>query len=200
MADSGGTYEAGNSARFPAPRYRDTITSYRDGHSTNDSSVRQTKDRRTYSRRVNRLVSIARHHAEWLSSTEISGPFLSLPVPLRIFPDGLDAHDPEHLRLLRLAYEEPRDDQDGRRPSPTVNQAWIQFVLRKSLGFFEGTVLEGQAVPQVLAVTLAEHRETLPPDLVIANPAGFPNPGASRLLVQILPASQDLDGTLPDRR
>ena len=39
-------------------------------------------------------MSIARHHAEWLSLLEISGPFLSMPVLLRAFPQGLDAHDP----------------------------------------------------------------------------------------------------------
>lgn len=31
-------------------------------------------------------MSIARHHAEWLSLIEVSGPFLSLPVLLRVFP------------------------------------------------------------------------------------------------------------------
>jgi hypothetical protein len=51
-------------------------------------------------------MSTARHHAEWLSLVEASGPFLSLPVLVKAFPNGLDAHDPEHLKLLRLAYEE----------------------------------------------------------------------------------------------
>jgi hypothetical protein len=36
-------------------------------------------------------MSIARHHAEWLSLVEVSGPFLSMPVLLRVFPQGLDA-------------------------------------------------------------------------------------------------------------
>jgi hypothetical protein len=38
-------------------------------------------------------TSIARHHAEWLSLLEISGPFLSMPVLLRAFPQGLEADD-----------------------------------------------------------------------------------------------------------
>ena len=45
-------------------------------------------------------MSIARHHAEWLSLIEISGPFLSMPVLLDIFPQGLDAHDPDLSRVL----------------------------------------------------------------------------------------------------
>jgi hypothetical protein len=51
-------------------------------------------------------MSTARHHAEWLSLVEASGPFLSLPVLLKVFPTGLDAHDPEHLKLLRSTSEE----------------------------------------------------------------------------------------------
>ena len=46
-------------------------------------------------------MSIARHHAAWLSLMEVSGPFLSLPVLMRAFPQGLDAHDPERLATLR---------------------------------------------------------------------------------------------------
>ena len=36
------------------------------------------------------MSSVARHHAEWLSLVEVSGPFLSMPVLLEVFPDGLD--------------------------------------------------------------------------------------------------------------
>jgi len=54
-------------------------------------------------------MSIARHHAEWLSLLEISGPFLSMPVLLRAFPQGLDALDAslrgENPRLRALKEE-----------------------------------------------------------------------------------------------
>ena len=46
-------------------------------------------------------MSIAKHHAEWLSLIEVSGPFLSLPVLLQRFPEGMDANDPEHAKALR---------------------------------------------------------------------------------------------------
>lgn len=36
-------------------------------------------------------MSVARHHSEWLSLVEVSGPFMSLPVLLRAFPQGLAA-------------------------------------------------------------------------------------------------------------
>ena len=47
------------------------------------------------------MTSIARHHNEWLSLLEISGPFLSLPVLLRVFPQGLEALD--HAQSGRAA-------------------------------------------------------------------------------------------------
>ena len=38
-------------------------------------------------------MSIARHHAEWLSLLEISGPFLSMPVLMEAFP-------PQHRQMI----------------------------------------------------------------------------------------------------
>ncbi len=47
-------------------------------------------------------MSIARHHTEWLSLLETSGPFLSMPVLLRVFPQGLDEDDLDHRREVCL--------------------------------------------------------------------------------------------------
>ena len=43
-------------------------------------------------------MSVARDHAEWLSLVESSGPFVSLPVLLRVFPQGLDPREPEQAK------------------------------------------------------------------------------------------------------
>ncbi|MBI4782802.1 MAG: hypothetical protein HY785_15980 [Oscillatoriophycideae cyanobacterium NC_groundwater_1537_Pr4_S-0.65um_50_18] len=66
-------------------------------------------------------MSIARHHAEWLSLVEASGPFLSLPVLLEVFPNGLEAHEPEPMRMLKLAHEEWQDNQQGVRAEPAIS-------------------------------------------------------------------------------
>ena len=84
---------------------------------------------------ANSSMSIARHHAEWLSLVPVSGPFLSLPVLMEAFPQGLDAHDAEHARLLRLAYEEWDDSFQKKTADPSVHDAWIKFVLTKTLEF-----------------------------------------------------------------
>ena len=78
-------------------------------------------------------MSTKRHHAEWLSLLEVSGPFLTMPVLEKIFPQGLDAHDPEHFRSLRVAYDEWKDNQEGRHPKPAIHKAWIDFVLGQTL-------------------------------------------------------------------
>jgi hypothetical protein len=119
-------------------------------------------------------MSTARHHAEWLSLVEASGPFVSLPVLLEVFPQGLDAHDPDHMRRLKLAHEEWEDDQQGTRPDPALHRAWIEFVLTETLELPEEVLLSGQAIPTGLQVTFPEHGETLRPDWVVVDPSPLP--------------------------
>ncbi|MBX0330836.1 hypothetical protein K2Z83_24565 [Oscillochloris sp. ZM17-4] len=140
-------------------------------------------------------MSIARHHAEWLSLVEVSGPFLSMPVLLRVFPQGLDAHDAEVSRGVRRALEEWQDNQQGLRPDPAIHTAWVRFVLREVLGFPDELLASGPAIPESLRATVAEHGEILRPDLVILRSGQ-----SARLLVQVVPPAQDLDKPLRDHR
>lgn len=63
-------------------------------------------------------MSIARHHAEWLSLVPVSGPFLSLPVLMEVFNTGLEPHDPAHARLLRQAYATWQESSHKRKADP----------------------------------------------------------------------------------
>ena len=132
-------------------------------------------------------MSTARHHAEWLSLVEVSGPFLSMPVLTQVFAQELDKHDPDHARLLRQAYEEWDENQSGKRPDPAIHNAWIRYVLTKTLDL-EEVLIEGQAIPQTLKAAIPEQGETLRPDYVINDPAT----GKARLLVRVYPRSQKL--------
>lgn len=96
-------------------------------------------------------MSVARHHSEWLSLVETSGPFLSLPVLLRVFPQGLDRRDPERAGRLREAYE---DWLERGAKSPAVHQAWINHVLRGLLEYPESILVEGQAIPPGMAAAM----------------------------------------------
>lgn len=140
-------------------------------------------------------MSITRHHNDWLSLVPNSGPFLSLPVLAATFPQGLDAHDPEHARRLRLAFEEWEESQQGNRSDPGLHRAWIWFVLRETLGF-DAELAEGQQIPQALQSEVAEFGEVLRPDVVVVDPATH----KPRLLIQIYPPSQGLTRPIPGRR
>ncbi len=148
-------------------------------------------------------MSSTRHHAEWLSLIEVAGPFLTLPVLERVFPQWLDKDDSpeakEHARNLRLAYDEWDDNQSGHRPNPAIHKAWIDFVLRQTLGLTDEVLAEGQAVPQTLKATISEHGEVLRPDGVVRNPEGVPHAGKARLLVQVYPVEQDLERPVAGR-
>jgi hypothetical protein len=127
-------------------------------------------------------MSTARHHAEWLSLVEQSGPFLSMPVLLRVLPQGLDAHDPEHHQLLKLAHQEWEEASDD----PAVHRAWVRFVLTQTLEMPEEVLAEGQAVAN-LKHDLPEHGETLRPDYAVMLD------GKPHLLVKVYLPGQDLD-------
>ncbi|NUM46350.1 MAG: restriction endonuclease, partial [Anaerolineales bacterium] len=162
------------------------------------------------------MSSIPRHHAEWLSLLEISGPFLSLPVLLRVFPQGLDTVETERVQRLRAAHEEWADNQQGTRADPAIHTAWVRSVLGE-LGFGEGMLLEGQAIPSGLVAEVPEHGVTLRPDLVLVDPTLTPGPSPKgergeegrergeegrgvRMLIKVVPASQDLEKPLPGGR
>jgi hypothetical protein len=132
-------------------------------------------------------MSITRHHNEWLSLVPNSGPFLSLPVLAQAFPQGLDAHDVDHARRLRLAFDEWDDNQLSKRPDPGLHHAWVKFVLGETLGYDE-LLAEGQAIPQTLKSEVAEYGETLRPDWIVNDPTIK----KARLIVQVYPRSQAL--------
>jgi hypothetical protein len=74
-------------------------------------------------------MSVARHHNEWLSLVDVSGPFLSLPVLMRVFPQQLDALDADIATDTRLAFSEWEDSEGDR----AVHHAWLKFVLGRVL-------------------------------------------------------------------
>jgi hypothetical protein len=132
-------------------------------------------------------VSVARHHAEWLSLIETSGPFLSLPVLLRVFPQGLDRREPERAARLREAYE---DWLERGAKMPAVHYAWIRHVLHDLLEYPNDFLSEGQAIPPGMEAVMATFGETLRPDIVLRHREADHKPV---LLIGIYPPEQDLE-------
>src|SRR6266568_7079035 len=61
-------------------------------------------------------------HLAWLDLVEVNGPFLALPVLLRVWPT-LDAVDRSTRDMLRIAHADGLID----------SELWIDFVLRRLL-------------------------------------------------------------------
>lgn len=134
-------------------------------------------------------MSIARHHAEWLQLVDVSGPFLSMPVLERVFPQGIDDVDAETRERLRLAHEEWLDASGDR----ALHQAWIRIVFRDVLGYDERDILQDSPA---LRLAVPEHRDTLEATFAIKSPADRPDAGKPRCLVSVVEATQDPDKPL----
>jgi hypothetical protein len=132
-------------------------------------------------------MSTTNHHNEWLSLVPNSGPFLSLPVLTKVFPQGLDVHDAEHARRLRMAFSEWDNHSITTANDTAIHRAWINLVLKETLGY--GDLLgEGQSIPSTLKSELPEYGESLRPDWIVNDPHN----NAVRVLVQMYPRGQSL--------
>jgi len=147
-------------------------------------------------------MSVARHHAEWLSLVEVSGPFLSMMVLLRVFPEGLDKGEDASETRFRLdaAHEEWLDNQGSLSPDPAIHRAWLRYVLKDILEIDSGLFAEGQSIPPECSVLVAEHGERLAPTMAVVDPPGRPTAGKARVLIDLLPRGQSLDSPLSGAR
>lgn len=146
-----------------------------------------------------RRFSAAGGHADWLRLVEVSGPFLSLPVLARVFPQGLPRDDAvsDQRRRFRVALD---GWEGGGAQDPGVHNAFVRFILSDILGWPDVLVKEGQALPPGVEATIAEHGETLRPDLVAVEPAGRPKAGRARVLVLVFPPDHELERAIEGRR
>lgn len=131
-------------------------------------------------------------HSEWLSLIEVSGPFLTVPVLDRVFPQGLDDLESDVAGRIRLAYDEWAEDQSGLRPDPRIHDQWLRFVLETVLEFPAETLAFDTG--SRFAADIPEHDETVRPEAVVLDPAN----GRARLLVSLWSNTQLLDSQPPD--
>jgi len=134
-------------------------------------------------------MSVIRHHADWLSLIESSGPFVSLPVLMRVFPQGLEPRDPAQAKALRAAYEEWNDNPSG----PGKQRAWLLYVLTAVLGYPQDQITEGKSLPAGLEANMPEMGEILRPDFALVGPSGCDAAGQAQLLIASYPLDQVLD-------
>ncbi|MFE1325870.1 Eco57I restriction-modification methylase domain-containing protein [Streptomyces sp. NPDC058741] len=86
----------------------------------------------------------AQQHEDWLRLLRPDGPFVSLPVLVNVFPQGLDTIPPETWARLRQAWAEVQEDP------ALLRSAWETFVLAELLGWRAPGLREGAAIPESL--------------------------------------------------
>jgi hypothetical protein len=137
-------------------------------------------------------MSVPRHHAEWLSLVEAQGAFLSIEELLKVFPQGLDAHEPEHFNLLKIAY----DEWEYEKNNPEIHRAWISWVLENTLELPTELLYSRQQIAPSLTVKVAQHGESLSPDVVLVEP----DTAKPQLLIKIVPFDQGLEKSYKNSR
>ncbi|MGQ4384674.1 Eco57I restriction-modification methylase domain-containing protein [Streptomyces sp. SAS_270] len=100
----------------------------------------------------------AEQHEDWLRLLRPDGPFVSLPVLVGAFPQGLDTIPQETWAKLRQAWAEVQEDPALLRP------AWEKFVLTELIGWRAPGLREGAAIPESL------HAGANTPDAVLLGP------------------------------
>ncbi|GAA3504985.1 hypothetical protein GCM10019016_120980 [Streptomyces prasinosporus] len=108
-----------------------------------------------------------RQHQEWLDLTEVSGPFLTMPVLLRAWPQ-LDALEKDERARLRARHADWQTDTVAGRDE------WVAYVLRRLLGWDDAlTFRQGEAEHHGLdrlTLRVAEHNTEVRPDFALVEP------------------------------
>ena len=99
---------------------------------------------------------IRKRHA-WLELLQISGPFLTLPVVHRVFPNGLPEVPVQQRATVRALVAQMMDDRGASR------HAVIATMLRDVFDWQQHLVID-DAMPQTLTEIVADHGVTLRPD------------------------------------
>ncbi|MDX3730867.1 hypothetical protein PV748_28690 [Streptomyces caniscabiei] len=108
-----------------------------------------------------------RQHQEWLDLTEVSGPFLTMPVLLRAWPQ-LDALEKDERARLRARHADWQTDTTACRDE------WVAYVLGRLLGWDDALAFrQGDAEDHGLdrlTLRVAEHNTEVRPDFALVEP------------------------------
>ncbi|MEV6787728.1 hypothetical protein [Streptomyces sp. NPDC051098] len=108
-----------------------------------------------------------RQHQEWLDLTEVSGPFLTMPVLLRAWPQ-LDALEKDERARLRARHADWQTDTTAGRDE------WVAYVLGRLLGWDDALAFrqgdsEHHGLDRLI-LRVAEHNTEVRPDFALVEP------------------------------
>lgn len=137
------------------------------------------------------MVKNLSKHAEWLSLIEISGPFLTVSMLDKAFPQGLEVVETPRRQKLRAAHEEWREAVDQEDSLlPELHREWIRLVLTEMLEYDnESLVQANDWTGELPSVSSQEHTGTFRPDWIVRSPADE----KPRLFIAVLPPDTDLE-------
>ncbi|GAA1434516.1 hypothetical protein GCM10009601_59160 [Streptomyces thermospinosisporus] len=108
-----------------------------------------------------------RQHQEWLDLTEVSGPFLTMPVLLRAWPQ-LDALEKDERARLRARHADWQTDPTAGRDE------WVAYILGRLLEWGDALVFrQGESEHfglDRLTLRVAEHNTEVRPDFALVEP------------------------------
>ena len=139
--------------------------------------------------------TVVRHHSDWMRLVERSGPFLSMPVLLDVFPQGLAKGDRDQRVVLRDAYESWQTDNRD----IAVHRAWVKFVLTHLLEIPEDHIVDSGHIPDSLKLRVDLHHEDLAPDMAVIEPGEDGEADSPQMILMIVPPGQALDKKLPGK-
>ncbi|MBN8604374.1 MAG: TetR family transcriptional regulator [Planctomycetes bacterium] len=126
---------------------------------------------------------------------ERSGPFLSMPVLLDVFPQGLGKDDRDRRADLRDMYE----NWVVNNRDIAVHRGWINYVLSTGLEIPDSHIVDTGHIPQELHVRVPMQHETLQPDFAVLEPSDDGSESKPRMIVMVVPPTQSLDKPLPNK-
>ncbi|MFE2682835.1 Eco57I restriction-modification methylase domain-containing protein [Streptomyces mirabilis] len=108
-----------------------------------------------------------RQHQEWLDLTEVCGPFLTMPVLLRAWPQ-LDTLEKDERARLRARHADWQTDTTAGRDE------WVAYALTRLLGWNDALTLrvgelEHHGLDR-LTLRVAEHNTEVRPDFALVDP------------------------------
>ncbi|WP_328899481.1 hypothetical protein OHR86_05405 [Streptomyces sp. NBC_00441] len=140
-----------------------------------------------------------RQHQEWLDLTEVSGPFLTMPVLRHAWPQ-LDALEKDERARLRARHADWQNDTTAGRDE------WVAYVLRTLLGWGDALTLrqgDDDIALDRLTLHVPEHGAVLRPDFALAEPgtdlAAEPDTASAAKRVRVLGLTVP-SGTVPTSR
>ncbi|MBL0266379.1 MAG: hypothetical protein IPQ05_21570 [Leptospiraceae bacterium] len=130
------------------------------------------------------MKPIIKHHIEWLSLIEVSGPFLVPSVLNSAFPNGLFPVERRLQENLFIAYNRWKEEINLNKGDLRFHKVWVEYVLAELLGYRE-FLLDFMKIPQNLSARSVTGKN-LKPDYVLFNES-------ASLLIRVLEPNKNLE-------